>query len=281
MAGEIDGDIPHDADPLLVGVLLQMEPLLIENVLKEGVEGHPPGVRDGVPGPLAAIGLELVVEGGEFGVVLQPGEVELLRKLGPASGKAEERLIEQVHPGGPEMGVVHPVGGESRRAASHLLVGEQADGYQLVQVDEIGIACEGGGDIQGNCRGQGDQGQDLPIGLASGIRQSPRTGGRARPESRYHRDRAERETASRTPLARGVIHGNGLLSGEIHGSWEKTAPMLKQRDHAQYSINCGKYKARWEKCLFLPRPVQVRRRPGGKSPGCGRWSPGSPASPSG
>lgn len=120
------------------------------------------------------------MEGGEFGVVLQPGEVELLRKLGPASGKAEERLIEQVHPGGPEMGVVHPVG-ESRAGGLHLLVGEQADGYQLVQVDEIGIACEGGGGhIGGIAVAGGDQGQDLPIGLA-GIRQKVHepAGGRA------------------------------------------------------------------------------------------------------
>ena len=42
------------------------------DVYKRQVEGHPPGVRDSVPGPLAAIGLELVVEGGKLGVVLQP-----------------------------------------------------------------------------------------------------------------------------------------------------------------------------------------------------------------
>ncbi len=170
VAGQIDGDVPHNANSLLIGVVLQVEPLLIEDVLKEGVEGHPLGVWDGLLRPLAAISLILVVEGGEFGVVLQPWEVELLRHLGPAAGKAEERLIEQVHPRGLEMGIVHPVGGVPS-GGLHLLMGEQAHGHQLVQVDEIGIACKsGGGHIGGIAVAGGDQGQDLPIGL-SGVRQ--------------------------------------------------------------------------------------------------------------
>lgn len=43
VVGQIDGDVPHNANSLLIGVVLQVEPLLIEDVLKEGVEGHPLG----------------------------------------------------------------------------------------------------------------------------------------------------------------------------------------------------------------------------------------------
>lgn len=61
-------------------------------------------------------------------------------------------------------------------------MGEQAHGHQLVQVDEIGIACKsGGGHIGGIAVAGGDQGQDLPIGL-SGVRQKVHEpGGPARP----------------------------------------------------------------------------------------------------
>ena len=108
VGGQIEGDVPHDADVLLVGVLFQVEPLAVEGVLEEGVEGHPVRVGLGVLRPLVRAALIPVVEGGKLGVLPDPGQVVLLRGGLHEGEGAPEGQLQQVHPGLMEKGVVHP-----------------------------------------------------------------------------------------------------------------------------------------------------------------------------
>ncbi len=105
------------------------------------------------------------MEGGELGVLPDPGQVVLLRGGLHEGEGALEGLFQQVHPGLVEKGVVHPVGGVPAGGVQ-LLLGEQALRRQLVQVDEEGISRKGGGGhVGGVAVPRGDQGQDLPVGL--------------------------------------------------------------------------------------------------------------------
>ena len=144
-----------------------MEPLAVEGVLEEDVEGHSVGVGLGVLGPLLPAGIILVVEGGKAGVIGQPGQVGLLLLLGGGElGVALKGLAQQGNAGGVEVFVVHPVR-VFTSGRFQLLGGKQALGGQLVQVDEQGVARKGGGGhVGGISVAQGDQRQDLPIALA-------------------------------------------------------------------------------------------------------------------
>ena len=182
--GDVDGKVADDADVLRACVGAQALPLPEEEVLDVdvevdlvgeglavGVEGAGLAHADGGVVPLdPRPHAEVALDGHEQGVVLDPRGVlgaearDLLGVAGeaPLEGAAQDLGAARVELGVVDAGgVVAPVGGVD------LVLGEQAVGHELVEVDQVGVAREGRGALVGGvAEARGTHGQELPPRLA-------------------------------------------------------------------------------------------------------------------
>ena len=178
----VDGQVSDDGDPPPVGPLLQGPPLGEEQVLHPLPEAHLPGqlpasrlqgvgpAQAQLPGPVLPGGPpELPLQGHEQGIVLQPvGRLPAeavqrrpLPGLQPPAGQAEHRIPVLI-----QLPIVHSGRVVSPVQTGVLLPLQQPPAGQVVQVDEIGVAREGGeGLVGGVSVAGGPYGQDLPAGL--------------------------------------------------------------------------------------------------------------------
>ena len=178
----IDGQVSDNGHAFFVGVLLQPPPLPEEKILHLLPECNLPGVffpglfQSAGPAQAQLLGplqpgepAVVLLQSHEQGVILQP--VRLLRteicqagrvlSCQAPAGYAEHRVphsIQQpvVHP----LRVAPPVQGLILRRFQQAVPGQQ------VQVNQVGVAREGGeGLVRGVAVAGGAQGQDLPAGL--------------------------------------------------------------------------------------------------------------------
>ena len=183
VAGDIDGQVPDKADAQAVGVVLQGGPLAEEEVLDPLPEVHrvrqagPGGVHGGRLPPAEGIGPLLpgaaavfLLQRHEEGVVRQPGpvageEVPVVRR-----GRLQQPLdrpAQHAVPLAVEEAEVHLPGVVPPGQGGVLLPLQQAVRRQIVQIDEVGIAREGGKALIGRVAEAGrPDGQDLPPGLS-------------------------------------------------------------------------------------------------------------------
>ena len=180
--GHIDGQVPNDGNPLLVGVLLQVPPLGIKEVLHPPPEIHLlpelfPGLFHRLGLPQADVLRPLqpgnsavsVFQGHEQGVVLQPvrtpeGAPHL--KLVPPgqAGTGQTQNVKAV--------LIEDLVIDPRRVIPPvdilILSGLQKPPLsQNIQINEVGVAGKGGeGLIGGVAVAGGAQRQNLPAGLA-------------------------------------------------------------------------------------------------------------------
>ena len=181
--GHVDGKIPDDGDPLLRRPGLQGLPLAEEQELDalpepqlpvqlpgRGGQGRrlPPAEGGGPLAPGRAVMAAL--EGHEQGVVVQPVRLpgaeggQLLQPPGP---QAAHRLAQHGEALPVQQAVVHPLRVLPPVQALILLRLQQALGAQIVQINEVGAAGEGGeGLIGGVAVAGGPNGQHLPVRLA-------------------------------------------------------------------------------------------------------------------
>ena len=189
----IDGQVAQDLDALAVGVSFQGLPLAGKLVLQEFPETDLLRVFPGKPGQSLPVpqpvfpgpgrpGRHLVggLEGHIEGVVIQPAlvfegkGVVIVGVIGGAAvlpgtlglpggvGGPQQRVA-----GGVEGAVIHHRFLLAELRFGELCGGEQALGFQPVQVDEIGVARKGRTALVGAVTvAGGAQGQDLPDGLA-------------------------------------------------------------------------------------------------------------------
>ena len=177
---EVEGDVAHNADTILICILLQGEPLAVEGLLQEDVEAHfLLGGRGGILRPLLEGELITVVEGSEISIILQPGEIGdfchvfrcifvdglfiFCRRF--SGQRALPCTSKQGHAGSGQETIIYTVG-IAPFGTFQFIFGQQAFLSQLVQVDQVGIAGERrGGHIRRGTISGGDQGKDLPIML--------------------------------------------------------------------------------------------------------------------
>ena len=181
--GNIDGNVPYDADSVGIGIGFQFFPLLAEFKLKVLVEFYvviqlPAVVIQGVlpaqadvlrplgPGSLAEPGLYCHEEG----VILQPPSV-FLHKFPELRVKAYAAPLigfsEQGKPFFVNLCVVHGIRPAAEVGPAAFLLCKNTLPDKVLQAYEIGIACKGGkGLVGGITVAGGAQGENLPVGLA-------------------------------------------------------------------------------------------------------------------
>ena len=178
----IDGHIANDLDTLAVGIVPKGLPLGIEQILQEAVEVHFvlqlcaiflqrsrltefDGILPLIPGHTPELLLQrhkqrkvrqpcllLAAEGAEL--------LGLLKAVECLAQHAETALIQQAK--------VHPLLGDRPAAAFHLLLLKQSLLDQLIQVDQVVVACKGGAGLVGRITvAGGSQRKDLPVALTS------------------------------------------------------------------------------------------------------------------
>ena len=191
--GDIDGQVAHDGDALLVYIGLELVPLAEEEILHPLPEADLPlqlsfrplqglgAAEADVLRPLQPGGAAvLLLQGHKQGIVIKP------RPVGPAepgkSGRApgQQPVTGQAQHRQPQAVqglIVHPLRVVPPGEGGILLPLQQPLFFQLVQIDEIGVARPGGeGLIGGVPIPRGADGQDLPIalpGLGQKVRKFP------------------------------------------------------------------------------------------------------------
>ena len=181
----INGHIAYDLDVLIVGVFLQLAPLLVELKLQVFLELHLevqlfPVVVQGkaivhadIIGPLSPAGAaEEFLHRHKQGIVIQPPEVfpaELLILHILIDLAALISSVEQIQTVIKQRLVVHTLRILTKRRCLALHLGQHAFLHQRIQADEIGVAGECGIGLVGRVKSAGmagcTQGQNLPIGL--------------------------------------------------------------------------------------------------------------------
>ena len=180
VVGDIDGHVADDGDAAFPGMVPEGVPLAGEDILDEALEADlitqlVAGVPDrvGVPELEAVLPVEpalagMLLQSHEEGEVGQPAAVlgaEAV-EIGAAGeavvGLAQDRELVIVLDA--EIGLVIPV---APGDGADLLLSQQTLLDQLGQVDQVGVAGEGGaGLVRGIAVAGGGQGQDLPLALA-------------------------------------------------------------------------------------------------------------------